>query len=102
MGFEDFLKYLSQEMGIAAAVNAILLIVGSYAVEFWPWFCNLTPRKARLIFMIPLSFVLPVTATAVGVLYYAWPMQFDVTWWPALVAGFTAAFAGTVAHSRKL
>jgi len=102
MGFEEFLKYISTQVGVSAVVNAILLIIGSYAVEFWPWFCNLTPLKSRMIFMVPLAFIVPLSGAALGVLYYGWTMQFDVTWWPALVAGFTAAFAGTLAHARKL
>jgi hypothetical protein len=102
MGFEDFLKYLSTDMGVSAAVNAVLLVITAYAIEFWPRWNKLSSPKKRLAFMVPLSFVVPMLATVVGVLYYNWSTAFDVTWWPALVAGFTAAFAGTLAHTPKL
>ena len=102
MTFEAFLQAFSTQEFVAVAVNAIILVVGSYAVEFWPWFMELAPRRARLFFMVPLSFVLPLLASVLGVALYDWSAAFDVTFWPALVAGASAAFAGTLAHSRKL
>lgn len=100
--FEEFLKYLSTEMGVSAAVNAALLIVTAYALELWPAWDAISAVRKRLFFMVPVSFVVPLVAAGIGILSYGWPTQFDVTFWPALVAGFAAAFAGTLAHTPKL
>lgn len=101
-GFEEFLKYLSTEMGVSAAVNAIALIVAAYLIEFWPVWADIPAVRKRLFFMVPMSFAIPLVAVGIGIGYYGWSTQFDVTFWPALVAGFTAAFAGTLAHTAKL
>ncbi len=102
MGFEEFLSYLSTPQGIANAVSALLVIVTSFLVELWPAWKDISPVRKRLFFMIPLSLGLPLLATAVGVLYYGWSMAFDQTWFPAIVAGFAAAFGGQLAHTRQL
>lgn len=97
MEFSEFLSYAA-----GPGVNAVVGFVLSFLVGMWPAYKDQSARMKRYAFMIPLCFLVPVVATALGVFTQDWPGQWDPTWWNAVVAGFTAAFAGTLTHGRTL
>jgi hypothetical protein len=97
MSWTEFLSYL-RGPGVAAVVGVLL----SYIVEFWPQYQSLESRYKRLV-IAGLCFVVPVVATALScasgmTVWGDWPD----TWWPALVAGFVAFSSNQFAHMRKL
>jgi len=97
MSFPDFLSYLQTGVGINAAIGILV----SLLVEYWPWYGELDPKVKRLLVMA-FSFTLPLIAATVGAACAYVPWAFEITYWPALVAGFTAFFAGQVVHTRAL
>ena len=94
--FDSWLKAASGPLA-----GAIVAVIVSLAVEYWPWYGELSPKQKRL-FYIGLCFVLPVlAATLRGIAgYVAW--SFDPLYWHALVYGFAAAGLGTLVHTPKL
>ena len=84
-------------------VNGAVGIVLSVLVEYWPWYAGLEAKMSRLIFAA-LCFAIPICATVAAIATGEFGVWADWagTWWPAIVAGATAAFAGTLAHTRKL
>lgn len=98
MEWGDFLRYLSGD-----GINAVVGVLLSYLVDYWPWYNGQEAKIKRLIFSA-ICFALPLLATLAAVLtgeFGAWG-DWAGTWWPALVAGAVAAFGGTVAHTRSL
>jgi len=98
MTWGEFLQWASSP-GINAIVGAII----SVGTEYIPGYDTLEAKWKRLVFFA-LSMVVPVGATALAVLTGEWGAwgDFQGTWWPAIVAGFTAGSAGTLVHTRKL
>lgn len=96
MIFCEFVKGL-QGAGLGAAVGAVL----SFVVEWWKGYGDLSAVYKRVVFL-GLCLVIPLVAASVGVLSCGQSATFVDTWWPALVAGFAAFGAGTVAHTRDL
>lgn len=93
MTWVEFLEYL-QGPGILAVVGAL----SALAVEYWPAFQNLEAKWKQLSFAI-VSLLVPLVGAALSILppvsaIPSWPGL----WWPALVAGWSAFGAGTLAH----
>ena len=97
MTWSEFLSYLTQPNGIAAGVGLALM----FLVQYVPPYQALAPRYQRLVFLA-LCLLLPVVAAGLGILTAGWSASWEVTFWPALVAGALAFSTGTVAHSRWL
>jgi hypothetical protein len=98
MEWGDFLKTMTGS-GVNAAIGFIL----SFTTDYWPGYAPLDAKYKRLVF-IAAAFLIPLLATAAAIAtgeFGQWA-DWQTTWWPALVAGATAAFAGTLAHTRKL
>jgi hypothetical protein len=96
--FLEFLTNLMTSPGfIGLAVGAIL----SFVVDYIPGYETLAAKMKRLVFL-GLCLVLPLGAAAVGGLAGYWSFAFESTFWPALVAGFTAFGSGTFVHTREL
>jgi len=96
MEWTEFLRYASGE-GVAVVVGALLSVLA----EHWAWYGEQTPKVKRLLFFV-LSLAVPVLASALGVLTESWPLSWEATFWPALMAGFAAFTAGQAVHLRKL
>lgn len=98
MEWSEFLTYAA-----GPGVNAIVGFALSFCVDYIPGYDLLEPKLARLVFL-GLAFVVPAGATALAIATGEWGVWNDWagTWWPALVSGFTAGFAGTLAHTRSL
>ena len=97
ISWAEFLRYCSNPTAIPIIVGVLL----SWILEYVPSFENLEPRYKRLV-VLGLSMVVPLSAAGLGVLTAGWPGTWDLTWWPAIVAGALAFGSGTVAHARKL
>lgn len=82
-------------------LNAAVGLIVSWGVENVPWFCRLTGQQKRLAIGL-LSLIIPLAACALAVAGGYQPADWEASWWPALVAGFTAFVAATMAHVRKL
>lgn len=98
MEWGEFLKALTGP-GVNSAVGFIL----SFTTDYWPGYASIDPKYKRLVF-IAAAFLVPLLATILAIItgeFGQWA-DWQTTWWPAIVAGSTAAFAGTLAHTRKL
>ena len=97
MEFKDFLAFL-QGPGINVAVGIAI----SFLVEYWSGYDGLTPKVKRLV-MLGLCFIIPVVAkvTELGFFGGIWG-DFPLTWWPIIVAAFSAFTGSQAAHTRKL
>ena len=93
MSWTEFLMYL-QGPGILAVVG----VLSALAIEYWPVFQNLESKWKQLSFAGGSLFV-PLVGAALSILppVSAAPSWADL-WWPALVAGWSAFGAGTLAH----
>ncbi len=96
MSWEEFLRYAGGP-GVSAIVGALLSVL----VEYWPAYDALAPRWKRAV-MFVVCLVVPVVAAAMGVASLGWPATWEATFWPALVAGFTAFVSSQAVHVRKL
>jgi len=88
---------------VGPGVNSAVGFLLSFLVEYWPKYNDLAAKWKRLVF-IALSFSVPLLFTALAVAtgeFGTW-LDWATTWWPAIVAGAASAFAGTLAHARKL
>lgn len=82
-------------------VGAIVAIVISWIVEYWPAYDKLEPRWKRMSYFLLCMVVPMVAATLRGLLgYVEW--SFDPLYWHAMFNGFAAAGVGTLYHARKL
>ena len=96
MSWDEALRYAAGP-GIAAIVGALVSVL----VEYWPWFGQLDALRKRAV-TFGLCLVVPLVAAGLGVATSGWPGSWEGTFWPALLAGFTAFTASQVVHSRKL
>ena len=96
MSFPEFLTY-AQGPGI----NLIIGFVLSFVVEWYPSWGNLPPRVKRIA-MGFLSLVVPIAAAALSVAMGYQDSSFESTFWPAIVAGFTAFTGSQAGHLRSL
>jgi hypothetical protein len=98
MPWSEFLRYVAGP-GVSLVVGVLISVI----VEYWPAFDLLLPRWKRLA-VAGFSFAVPVLATVLAVVSGEWGQWGDWagTWWPALVSGFAALSAATLAHTRKL
>ena len=97
MTWSAFLELLSSPNGIAAAVGVFLSVV----VEYIPKYDTLAPKWKRLVFF-GTCFLIPLAAAGLGIWTCSWPVSWELTFWPAVLAGGIAFGGGTVAHTRKL
>lgn len=98
MTWNEFLTAMAGP-GVNAAVGFLL----SFVADQFPGYNLLDAKSKRLIFVVA-AFLIPIVATVAAIYtgeFGAWA-DWQTTWWPAIVAGSAAAFAGTVAHTRKL
>ena len=95
--WSGFLQLLSNPNGIAAAIGVIL----SGVAEYIPGYDALVPKWKRLVFFAA-CFIVPLAAAGLGILTLGWPVSWELTFWPAVLAGGIAFGGGTVAHVRKL
>lgn len=92
----EFLRHVAGP-GVAVVVG----FVASELARYVPRFDGLLPRMKRLVFA-GLCFLVPVTASGLGVLTCGWLFSWSQTIWPALVAGAVAFGSGTLVHTRKI
>jgi hypothetical protein len=95
--WERFLEFM-RGPGVAAVVAVLL----SFVVEYFPRFDDLAQRHKRLVFaglclVVPLVAVVLTCASGFG----EW-QDFEGLWWPAMWAGGAAFGVGQLAHTRKL
>ena len=96
MSFLEFLQYAE-----GAGINAIVGLILSYAVEWYPNWENLPSRIKRPV-MLAVCMIVPLLALTIGLVTGTQSGDFNTLWWPVIVAGFTAFATSTVAHIRKL
>ncbi len=89
--FREFLLWL-QYPGIEVAVG----VLTSIAAEYVPQFVKLE-RKWKMPVILAFNVGVPVLAAGVSAVMGYQPLDFDATFWPALVAG-VLAFAGGQAN----
>lgn len=97
MSWPEFVAFLMTSDGVNIVVGVLL----SFLVELWPGYESLEPPYKRLAFgglclIIPILGGISSCASGLGV----WG-DFAGLWWPAIVAGWSAFFAGQIAHLRK-
>ena len=97
MSWFDFLTLMSSPNGIAAAAGIVLSVL----VEYIPQYDALAPKWKRLVFL-GVCFVIPLGAAGLAILTAGAPISWELTFWPAILAGGIAFGGGTVAHVRKL
>ncbi len=92
MSFEQFLRYAG-----GTGVSVVVGVVLSQVIEYVAAYQRLGAKPKALVF-VGLCFIIPVLAALLlGLLKYE-PWSFDPLFWKALVAGFSAAGIGTLAH----
>jgi hypothetical protein len=96
MSWDEVLRYASGP-GVNAIVGALLSVL----VDYWPWFGRLTALWKRAVTLV-LCLVVPLSSAGLGVATVGWPATWEGTFWPAVLAGFTAFVGSQVVHSRKL
>ena len=96
MEWTKFLEYAAGP-GVAAIVGLLL----SELVTYWPAFADLLDRWKRVVFCL-LCMIVPVLASVLGVMTAGWPGTWVATYWPAVVAGGVAFGSGTLVHTRKM
>lgn len=98
MSWNEFLQMMTGP-GINAAVGVLL----SFTTDYWPEYDTLDPKYKRVLFYV-ICFLIPIVATVAAIVtgeFGTWG-DWQTTWWPAIVAGMTAAGFGALAHTRKL
>jgi hypothetical protein len=82
-------------------VSAIVGVVLSFVVEWWPAYQELASRWKRLTYFgLCLIFTIGASCMRAALGYVAW--SFDPLVWHAIWYGVMAGGAGTLAHIRKL
>lgn len=90
----DLTAFLDSLMTVAG-INAAVMFVFSFVVEWFPAWENVEPKLKRAV-MIVLSFAFPLAAMLLQGRYDT------ASLWLALSAGFAAFMANQVAATRKL
>ena len=96
MDWQTFVMWMQSE-GIGAVVGVLL----SYVVEWFPKYETLEPKVKRLIFGLTCLLV-PAVGVALGIASGFQEPVWATTFWPAIVAAGIAFGSGTLAHTRKL
>lgn len=94
--WEEFLRQLAGP-GVAVAVG----LAASELARYVPQFNPLAPKWKRLVFL-GLCLLVPLSASALGILTCEWSFSWSATLWPAIVSGVVAFGSGTLSHTRKL
>ena len=96
MTFAEFLMYMQ-----GRGINAVLGVLESFAVEWWPQFKTFSDRKKRVVFLVATVGVPAVGALTSAAMGYQ-PWDLEVTFWPAISAGVLSFLGSQVAHLRKM
>lgn len=91
ISWPDFLRWLSTPTGIPIASGVLVYIIKDL---FFPQFEQLAPKWQQVVFFF-VNLIPPVGAAGLGILTLGWSPAWEVTWWPAIVAG-VLAFAGSI------
>ena len=97
MSWSEFLALFATPNGIAAAVGVAL----SFVAEYIPAYDALAAKWKRLVFG-GACFIIPLGAAGLGIATAGYPVSWELTFWPAVLAGGIAFGGGTFAHVRKL
>jgi hypothetical protein len=97
ISWEQFLRWASEPSGIPLIVGTLMSVL----LEYWPKFGTWKPKMKRAVFF-GLSLAIPLLAAVLGIVTLGWPMTWEATFWPALVAGVMAFGSGTLSHLPKL
>lgn len=82
-------------------IPAVVGIIISVLIEYFPSFDALAPRWKRVVFFL-VNLLVPLAGVALGILTLGWANVWESTWWDAIQAGILAFAAGTVVHAGKL
>jgi len=96
MSWTKFLEWAS-----GPGVSAIVAVLLSIAVEYWPWYGRLNPKPKRLVFA-GFCLVVPLLAAGLRVVSGHVGLSWDPLLWNAVVAAAAAIGAGTMAHTPRL
>lgn len=91
--FADFLAYLVQPTGIAAAAGFVL----SLLAEYLPPYQDLADKWKQIVFF-GICEAVPLAATGLGIWLLGWEASIDL-FWKAVQAGYIAFGTGTVIHN---
>jgi hypothetical protein len=94
--WSEALRYATQTAGIQVILGFCLSILSDY----WPAFQRQSKQVKQAVFA-GICLAIPLVGCTLGVLTAGWPPSWDVTFWPALVAGFAAFTTGTLFHAAK-
>jgi hypothetical protein len=97
MTFEEFLMWAQVD-----GINAIVGFLWSFVVVRWAWY-NSKDEWTQTFIILVASLLVPVVAAATSVAMRYQAFDFEVTFWPALRAGFIAftVSKGTIATKVK-
>ena len=96
MTFQEFLSYLQ-----GPGINAVIGFLLSFVVEWFPEWDTLEGRVKRLL-SLAMCLLVPLVGAGLSCAFGYQACDFTQTFWPALVAGFTAFTSNQVAHTRLL
>jgi MFS family permease len=96
MTWDQFLTFLTQTSGIQVVLGFALSLIS----EYFPKFDAYSKQTKQAIFF-GICMIIPLLGCALGVLTAGWPLSWEMVFWPALVAGFTAFTSGTLFHAVK-
>lgn len=88
ISFREFLAW-AQDPGISVVVGMFTSVVAEYV----PQFVKLE-KKWKMPIILVFNVGIPLAAAGVGVAMGYQPLDFDATFWPALVAGVLAFVGG--------
>lgn len=97
MPFGEFLAWAAT----AAGIQAIIGFIGSWVLDQWGAWAEMSPFRRRL-WMFVLSLAVPLLASLVGVLTGYSDGTIEQTWWPSVEAGLTAFAASQARHMLTL
>ena len=97
MSWAEFLALFYTPNGITAAVGILL----SGLAEYVKAYDALAPKWKRLVFG-GACLIVPLAAAGLAILTVGAPVSWELTFWPAILAGGIAFAGGTYAHTRKL
>ena len=94
MTWESFLQLMTSVSGVEVILGFLL----SWLVGLWPAFQDKPKQIKQAIFAL-ICLIVPLLGTLLGILTLGWDPGWATTWWPALVAAFTAFTSGTLLNA---
>ena len=96
--WSEFLKFITTAPGIQVVLGFVL----ARLAEVWPAFQD-KPKEIKQFVFAGICMIVPVIGAVLGILTAGWEPTWEITFWPAIVAGFSAACtafaAGTLANA---